>query len=164
MKKARHTTPQIIEKLRQADVALGKVKKVPEICGPGFPIQVSLEPLQTCFAFGCSRCAPAVASAMNASHGLFSRLRDGQQQRDKNAEMSLTTRSSTRVRPRPRNRPRLQLPLLADRIESGRLLPDSRWEFPVWRILIGLNRGNNRIRLRAEDPPPNTETTGPRVR
>ena len=32
MKKTRHTTPQIIEKLRQADVALGKGQKVPEIC------------------------------------------------------------------------------------------------------------------------------------
>ena len=32
MKKARHTTEQIIEKLRQADVALGKGQKVPEVC------------------------------------------------------------------------------------------------------------------------------------
>ena len=32
MKKTRHTTDQIIEKLRQADVALGKDQKVPEIC------------------------------------------------------------------------------------------------------------------------------------
>jgi len=32
MKKTRHTTDQIIEKLRQADVALGKSQKVPEIC------------------------------------------------------------------------------------------------------------------------------------
>jgi putative transposase len=32
MKKSRHTTDQIIEKLRQADVALGKGQKVPEIC------------------------------------------------------------------------------------------------------------------------------------
>ena len=32
MKKTRHTPPQIIEKLRQADVALGKGQKVPEIC------------------------------------------------------------------------------------------------------------------------------------
>ena len=32
MKKTRHTTAQIIEKLRQADVALGKGQKVPEIC------------------------------------------------------------------------------------------------------------------------------------
>ena len=32
MKKTRHTTPQIIEKLRQADVALGKGQKVPDIC------------------------------------------------------------------------------------------------------------------------------------
>jgi putative transposase len=32
MKKTRHTTDQIIEKLRQADVALGKGQKVPEIC------------------------------------------------------------------------------------------------------------------------------------
>ena len=32
MKKIRHTTPQIIEKLRQADVALGKGQKVPDIC------------------------------------------------------------------------------------------------------------------------------------
>jgi len=31
MKKTRHTTEHIIEKLRQADVALGKGKKVPEI-------------------------------------------------------------------------------------------------------------------------------------
>ena len=31
MKKTRHTTDQIIEKLRQADVALGKGQKVPEI-------------------------------------------------------------------------------------------------------------------------------------
>jgi putative transposase len=32
MKGSRHTTEQIIEKLRQADVALGKKHKVPEIC------------------------------------------------------------------------------------------------------------------------------------
>lgn len=32
MKKTRHTTDQIIEKLRQADVALGKGQKVPEAC------------------------------------------------------------------------------------------------------------------------------------
>ncbi len=32
MKKTRDTTPQIIEKLRQADVALGKGQKVPDIC------------------------------------------------------------------------------------------------------------------------------------
>jgi putative transposase len=32
MKKARHSTEQIIEKLRQADVALGKGQKVPEVC------------------------------------------------------------------------------------------------------------------------------------
>jgi putative transposase len=32
MKKSRHTTEQIIEKLRQADVALGKGQKVPEVC------------------------------------------------------------------------------------------------------------------------------------
>ena len=32
MKKTRHTTSQIIEKLRQADVALGKGEKVPDIC------------------------------------------------------------------------------------------------------------------------------------
>lgn len=32
MKKSRHTTEQIIEKLRQADVALGKGQKVAEIC------------------------------------------------------------------------------------------------------------------------------------
>jgi putative transposase len=32
MKKTRHTTDQIIEKLRQADVALGKDQKIPEIC------------------------------------------------------------------------------------------------------------------------------------
>jgi putative transposase len=32
VKKTRHTTPQIIEKLRQADVALGKGEKVPDIC------------------------------------------------------------------------------------------------------------------------------------
>ena len=32
MKKIRHTTPQIIEKLRQADVALGKGQKVPDVC------------------------------------------------------------------------------------------------------------------------------------
>mgnify|MGYP001228698218 FL=1 len=32
MKKTRHTTPQIIEKLRLADVALGKGQKVPDIC------------------------------------------------------------------------------------------------------------------------------------
>jgi transposase len=32
MKKPRRTTEQIIEKLRQADVALGKGQKAPEIC------------------------------------------------------------------------------------------------------------------------------------
>jgi putative transposase len=32
MKKTRHTTDQVIEKLRQADVALGKGEKVPDIC------------------------------------------------------------------------------------------------------------------------------------
>ena len=32
MKGSRHTTEQIIGKLRQADVALGKKQKVPEIC------------------------------------------------------------------------------------------------------------------------------------
>ena len=32
MKRTRHTTEQIIEKLRQADVALGKGSKVPEVC------------------------------------------------------------------------------------------------------------------------------------
>ena len=32
MKKTRHTTDQIIEKLRQADLALGKGQKVPEVC------------------------------------------------------------------------------------------------------------------------------------
>jgi putative transposase len=32
MKKTRHTTTQIIEKLRQADVSLGKGEKVPDIC------------------------------------------------------------------------------------------------------------------------------------
>lgn len=32
MKKTRHSTDQIIEKLRQADVALGKGQKVPEVC------------------------------------------------------------------------------------------------------------------------------------
>ena len=32
MKKTRHTTDQIIEKLRQADVWLGKGQKVPEVC------------------------------------------------------------------------------------------------------------------------------------
>jgi len=32
MKGSRHTTEQIIEKLRQADVALGKKQRVPEIC------------------------------------------------------------------------------------------------------------------------------------
>ena len=32
MKKSRHTTEQIIAKLRQADVALGKGQKVPEVC------------------------------------------------------------------------------------------------------------------------------------
>ena len=32
MKKIGHTTDQIIEKLRQADVALGKGQKVPEVC------------------------------------------------------------------------------------------------------------------------------------
>ena len=32
MKKARHTTLQIIEKLRQADVALCKGQKIPDVC------------------------------------------------------------------------------------------------------------------------------------
>lgn len=32
MKKTRHTTDQIIEKLLQSDVALGKGQKVPEVC------------------------------------------------------------------------------------------------------------------------------------
>lgn len=32
MKKIRHTTDQIVEKLRQADVSLGKGQKVPEVC------------------------------------------------------------------------------------------------------------------------------------
>ncbi len=32
MKRTRHTTEQIIEKLREADVALGKGQKVPEVC------------------------------------------------------------------------------------------------------------------------------------
>lgn len=32
MKRTRHTTEQIIEKLRLADVSLGKGQKVPEIC------------------------------------------------------------------------------------------------------------------------------------
>lgn len=32
MKKTRHSTEQIIEKLRHADVALGKGQKVPEVC------------------------------------------------------------------------------------------------------------------------------------
>ena len=32
MKRTRHTTDQIIEKLRQADVGLGKGQKVPEVC------------------------------------------------------------------------------------------------------------------------------------
>lgn len=32
MKQKRHTTDQIIGKLRQADVELGKGKKVPEVC------------------------------------------------------------------------------------------------------------------------------------
>ncbi len=32
MKKTRHTTDQIIAKLRQADVSLGKGQKVPEVC------------------------------------------------------------------------------------------------------------------------------------
>ena len=32
MKKTRYTTEQIIEKLREADVALGKGQKVPEVC------------------------------------------------------------------------------------------------------------------------------------
>jgi len=32
MKRTRHSTAQIIEKLRQADVALGKGQKVPEVC------------------------------------------------------------------------------------------------------------------------------------
>jgi putative transposase len=32
MKRTKHTPEQIIEKLRQADVALGKGQKVPEVC------------------------------------------------------------------------------------------------------------------------------------
>ena len=32
MKQKRHTTDQIIAKLRQADVELGRGKKVPEVC------------------------------------------------------------------------------------------------------------------------------------
>lgn len=32
MKRNRHTTEQVNEKLRQADVALGKGQKVPEVC------------------------------------------------------------------------------------------------------------------------------------
>jgi hypothetical protein len=32
MKRTRHTTEQVIEKLRPADVALGKRQKVPEVC------------------------------------------------------------------------------------------------------------------------------------
>jgi len=32
MKKPRHTTEQIVEKLRQSDVALGNGQKVPEFC------------------------------------------------------------------------------------------------------------------------------------
>ncbi len=32
MKRTRHSTEQIIEKLRKADVALGKGQKVPEVC------------------------------------------------------------------------------------------------------------------------------------
>ena len=32
MKKIRHTTDQIVEKLRQADVSLGKGQKVPDVC------------------------------------------------------------------------------------------------------------------------------------
>ncbi len=32
MKQKRHTTDQIIAKLRQADIELGKGKKVPEVC------------------------------------------------------------------------------------------------------------------------------------
>ena len=32
MKRTRYTTDQMIEKLRQADVALGKGQKVPEVC------------------------------------------------------------------------------------------------------------------------------------
>jgi len=32
MKRTRHTTEQIIGKLREADVALGKGQKVPEVC------------------------------------------------------------------------------------------------------------------------------------
>ena len=32
MKRTRYSTDQIIERLRQADVALGKGQKVPEIC------------------------------------------------------------------------------------------------------------------------------------
>ena len=32
MKQKRHTTDQVISKLRQADIELGKGKKVPEVC------------------------------------------------------------------------------------------------------------------------------------
>ena len=32
MKSTRHTTDQIIEKLRQADMALGQGQKVPDVC------------------------------------------------------------------------------------------------------------------------------------
>jgi putative transposase len=32
MKRTKHSTEQIIEKLREADVALGKGQKVPEVC------------------------------------------------------------------------------------------------------------------------------------
>lgn len=32
MKRTRHSTEQVIEKLHQADVALGKGEKVPEVC------------------------------------------------------------------------------------------------------------------------------------
>jgi hypothetical protein len=33
MKQKRHTTDQVIGKLRRVDVELGKGKKVPEVCG-----------------------------------------------------------------------------------------------------------------------------------
>ncbi len=32
MQQTSHSTEQIIEKLRQADLGLGKVQKVPEVC------------------------------------------------------------------------------------------------------------------------------------
>ncbi len=32
MKRTRHSTEQIIEKLRQADVGLGRGQKIPEVC------------------------------------------------------------------------------------------------------------------------------------